>query len=272
MTKKEIRQIYKELREEMTSAEFLSASGLQKETVEMVLNREYWEVQIASLFPIVERFTCRRLFEICRATMFLLGREPEEGWLSFTYKYACHILYPEKEFTEKYSEYSAGALYYLNVLRFFFDKEREALPFEPLKDFAFLSEEEYRQSENAEEYRRFLKYWHREYIYEMMRLNSEVTKFKTLEHISGVHYVAMTIARGSMPPARPWTWHWSPARRRPMTWASSAASRMRRCRSCTITTPHCGPKAITFPTSATSRRTIPPGTWSLKTCLWSLSA
>ena len=196
MTKKEIRQIYKELREEMTSAEFLSASGLQKETVEMVLNREYWEVQIASLFPIVERFTCRRLFEICRATMFLLGREPEEGWLSFTYKYACHILYPEKEFTEKYSEYSAGALYYLNVLRFFFDKEREALPFEPLKDFAFLSEEEYRQSENAEEYRRFLKYWHREYIYEMMRLNSEVTKFKTLEHISGVHYVAMTIARG----------------------------------------------------------------------------
>ena len=196
MTKKEIRQIYKELREEMTSAEFLSASGLQKETVEMVLNREYWEVQIASLFPIKDRFTCRQLFEICRATMFLLGREPEEGWMSFTYKYACRILYPEKEFMEQYSQYRAGALYYLNVLRFFFDKEREALPFEPLKDFSFLSEEEYRQSENAEEYRRFLKYWHQEYIYEMMRLNSEVTKFKTLEHISGVHYVAMTIARG----------------------------------------------------------------------------
>ena len=30
----------------------------------------------------------------------------------------------------------------------------------------------------------------------MMRLNAEVTKFKTLEHIAGVHYVSMTIARG----------------------------------------------------------------------------
>ncbi|MBQ7536012.1 MAG: cytidyltransferase-related domain protein [Stomatobaculum sp.] len=196
MTKKEIRQIYNDLREEMTSAEFLERSGLQKETVEMILNREYWEAQIATLFPIRERLSCKRIFETCRATMFLLGREPEEGWMSFTYKYVCHILYPEKEFTEQYGQYSAGAMYFLNVLRFFFDREREALPFEPLKDFAFLTEEEYEQSENAEEYRRFLKYWHQEYVYEMMRLNSEVTKFKTLEHISGVHYVAMTMARG----------------------------------------------------------------------------
>ena len=30
----------------------------------------------------------------------------------------------------------------------------------------------------------------------MMRLNAEVTPFRTLEHIAGVHYVAMTVARG----------------------------------------------------------------------------
>ncbi|MBQ7536013.1 MAG: cytidyltransferase-related domain protein [Stomatobaculum sp.] len=196
MTKKEIRQIYIDLCEEMTSKEFLEAAGLEKETVEMVLNREYWEAQLGSLFPIKKRLTCRKLYEVCRATMFLLGREPEEGWMSFTYKYVCHILYPEQAFTEKFGQYRAGALYYLNVLRFFFDRERKAVPFDPLKDFGFLDEPEGQTFENFEEYRKFRRIWHKQYIYEMMRLNAEVTKFKTLEHIAGVHYVAMTIARG----------------------------------------------------------------------------
>ena len=196
MTKKEIRQIYAELCGEMTSEEFLAASGLQKETVEMLLNREYWEAQISSVFPIRKRVTCRQLYEMCRPTMSLLGKEPEEGWMSFTYKFVCHILYPEKEFTEKYGEYRAGAMYYLNVLRFFFDREREVMPFEPLMDYGFLDDEEARKFENYEEYKRFLDIWHKEYIYEMMRLNGEVTKFKTLEHIAGVHYVSMTVARG----------------------------------------------------------------------------
>ena len=187
MTKKEIRQIYAELCGEMTSEEFLAASGLQKETVEMLLNREYWETQISTVFPIRKRVTCRQLYEMCRPTMSLLGKEPEEGWMSFTYKFVCHILYPEKEFTEKYGEYRAGAMYYLNVLRFFFDRERKVMPFEPLMDYGFLDDEEARKFENYEEYKRFLDIWHKEYIYEMMRLNGEVTKFKTLEHIAGVH-------------------------------------------------------------------------------------
>ena len=196
MTKKEIRQIYQELCDEMTSKELLEAAGLQKETVEMLLNREYWEAQLSALFPIKKRYTCKKLYEVCRATMFLLGREPEEGWMSFTYKYVCHILYPDQAFTEQYGQYRAGALYYLNVLRFFFDRERKAVPFDPLKDFGFLDDSEGQKFENYEEYRRFRRIWHKEYIYEMMRLNAEVTKFKTLEHIAGVHYVSMTVARG----------------------------------------------------------------------------
>ena len=62
MTKKEIRQIYTELCEEMTSKEFLEAAGLEKETVEMLLNREYWEAQLSVLFPIRKRLTCKKLY------------------------------------------------------------------------------------------------------------------------------------------------------------------------------------------------------------------
>ena len=37
--------------------------------------------------------------ESIREDMEKLGNEPEEGWLSFTYKYVTHILYPDDEFS-----------------------------------------------------------------------------------------------------------------------------------------------------------------------------
>lgn len=70
------------------------------------------------------------------------------------------------------------------------------MPFDPLKDFQFLSSEEMGEYECGEEYRRFLAAFREEYVYEMMRLSEETTPFRTLGHIAGVHYIAMTVARG----------------------------------------------------------------------------
>ena len=196
MSKKEIRQVYNDLVAELTAKEFLDKAGLQRETMMMILNRDYWEAQMKNLFPIRKRYTCKQLFDICRWSMALMGPEPEEGWMAFTYRYVCHILYPEDDFTEQYGKHRAGAIYYLTILRFFFDLERTCVPFEPMKDFRFLSDEEARRFDTGEEYIRFKNYWHDEFIYEMMRLNAEVTQFNTLEHIAGVHYVSMVMARG----------------------------------------------------------------------------
>ena len=41
-----------------------------------------------------------------------------------------------------------------------------------------------------------LRLWKREYVYEMMRLGLEVTPFRALEHIAGVHHIAVTMGRG----------------------------------------------------------------------------
>ena len=203
MSKKEIRQVYNDLVAELTSRDFLDKAGLQRETMMMILNRDYWEAQMKNLFPIRKRYTCQQLFDICRWSMALMGPEPEEGWMAFTYKYVCHILYPEKEFTEQYERYRAGAIYYLTILRFFFDLERTCVPFETMKDFRFLSDEEALRFDTGEEYIRFKKAWHDEFIYEMMRLNAEVTQFNTLEHIAGVHYVSMVMARGLLAAGAP---------------------------------------------------------------------
>ncbi len=196
MSKKEVRQVFQSLSEDLTADEFLEKAGLRRETIQAALSREYWEAVISGLIPVKKRFTCRQIFDICRPMMTLLSPEPEGGWMPFAYRFVCHILYPEEEFTAESAPYRAGAVFYLEILRFFFDIERRHVPFEPMKDFQFLSPEEMQGFECAAEYQKFLRFWRSEYIYEMMRLNAEVTAFNTLEHIAGVHYVAMTVARG----------------------------------------------------------------------------
>lgn len=196
MNKRQIRQIVSELTEDLTGKEFLSRTGFTKRKALTLAGREYWERCISELFPLKRRLSCAEICGFCRPALDTLIPEPEEGWMKFTYQYVSHVLYPDSDFEREAAPYAAGALFYLTVLRFFFDLERESAAFDPLVDFGFLEDEEAGSFESAIEYKRFKKTFRLEFIYEMMRLNAEVTPFRTLEHIAGVHYVAMTVARG----------------------------------------------------------------------------
>lgn len=61
--------------------------------------------------------------------------------------------------------------------------------------FKLLSEEEIMQLEDPTEYRYVQSAFQDDYIYEMMVLNHEIKGYSTVDHISGVHYLAMYIAR-----------------------------------------------------------------------------
>ena len=88
MKKKDIRQFYQALYDEV------SAPGLTAD-FDALLDKDWWEEKLSGFLPVRSRFTCREILEACRPGMDLLGTEPEEGWMSFTYRYVCHILYPK---------------------------------------------------------------------------------------------------------------------------------------------------------------------------------
>lgn len=196
MSKKQVRQMAAELWQKLSDKQFLQQLGTTKKYMMSLYVKEAWEQWFESLIPMRERITCRQVFDFCSHIINSLSPEPEEGWMKFTYQFACRLLYPDQSFAEQDKRYGAGALFYLAVLQYVFDQERKTVPFDPLVDFSFLNEEESAKFEHREEYRKFRYMFRREYIYEMMRLNGEVTTFRTLEHIAGVHHVALTVARG----------------------------------------------------------------------------
>ena len=191
MNKKRIRQMDLALRRRLSdrpAADYFAPGDALLRTIES----EGYMQRFAGLFS-GARLRCADVLALCREELdALCGGAPQEGWLSYAYDYARRLLYPEKTGAEPYA---AGAVFLLSVLQVLFAAEAELLPHDPAWTFDFLTDDELAGSPCAPSYQRFLRLWRREFVYELMRLGLEVTPYRTLEHIAGVHHIAVTAAR-----------------------------------------------------------------------------
>ena len=191
MNKKRIRQMDLALRRRLADRPAADCLTGHDELLRRIETEGYMQ-RFAPLFN-GARLRCADVLALCREELdALCGGAPQEGWLSYAYDYARRLLYPEKTGAEPYA---AGAVFLLSVLQVLFAAEGELLPHDPAWTFDFLTEQELADSACAPSYTKFLRQWKREYVYELMRLGLEVTPFRTLEHIAGVHHIAVTAAR-----------------------------------------------------------------------------
>ena len=191
MNKKRIRQMDLALRRRLSdrpAADYFAPGDALLRTLET----EGYMQRFAGLFN-GARLRCADVLSLCRPELEVLcPGEPSEGWLAYAYDYARRLLYPEKTDAEPFAP---GAVFLLSVLQVLFAAEAELLPHDPAWTFDFLTDDELAGSPCAPSYQRFLRLWRREFVYELMRLCLETTPYRTLEHIAGVHHLAVTAAR-----------------------------------------------------------------------------
>ena len=191
MNKKRIRQMDLALRRRLSdrpAADYFAP----RDALLRALETEGYMQRFAGLFN-GARLRCADVLALCRPELeTLCPGEPSEGWLAYAYDYARRLLYPEKTDAEPFAP---GAVFLLSVLQVLFAAEAELLPHDPAWTFDFLTDDELAGSPCAPSYQRFLRLWRREFVYELMRLGLEVTPYRTLEHIAGVHHIAVTAAR-----------------------------------------------------------------------------
>lgn len=191
MNKKRIRQMDLALRRRLSdrpAADYFAPGDALLRAIET----EGYMQRFAGLFS-GARLRCADVLALCRPELEVLcPGEPSEGWLAYAYDYARRLLYPEKTDAEPFAP---GAVFLLSVLQVLFAAEAELLPHDPAWTFDFLTDDELAGSPCAPSYQRFLRLWRREFVYELMRLGLEVTPYRTLEHIAGVHHLAVTAAR-----------------------------------------------------------------------------
>ena len=194
MNKKRIRQMTGSLLRRLTTQPAARYLAPHRAMLEELLEGQSYLQRFVPLYD-GTRISCGRVLALCQAELDRLSPEPEEGWIAFCYDFARKSMFPEPEFEPRRETHGAGAVFFLSLLQVLFDAERAKLPADPLWQLELLEEDELSGSAHEDSYRVFLRCHRREYVYEMMRLGLEATPWRTLEHIAGVHHVAMCVAR-----------------------------------------------------------------------------
>lgn len=114
----------------------------------------------------------------------------------YTYQYALSLSFKESTILPLSDEKNAYAVLCLKVLRIFFNLQKEYDEDMWVSKYGLkLLEDHEISSLEDDEYTRFAKYLDHEYVYEMMKMNQDLIGYSTLDHICGVHHLAVKIGR-----------------------------------------------------------------------------
>jgi nicotinic acid mononucleotide adenylyltransferase len=179
------------------NTKFLKRIGLSSEVVEEFLNSSTLLDNLSDAIHSND-YSCRRTFTLCKDFLSrFLEEDLDDDFLQYVYGYTLHKAFPHATSISLTNKLDRACKFYLRVLRIVLSYQKDNLDNSwqskyPLK---FLNSNEENNLENPIEYKSFIKAFNDEYVYEMMKLSQEVKGFTTLDHVCGVHYLALTIAR-----------------------------------------------------------------------------
>lgn len=143
-------------------------------------------------------YSCSAVFNLCKKAMEeLAGGGSPENWLNYVYYYVLRKSFPSAVVADIDEKLDASCDFYLLVLRVIsqYQKLSRDDTWQSKYPLIFLDSREEEELENPSEYRQFVKAFNEDFIYEMMKLNQEVFGYNTLDHICGVHYIALNMGR-----------------------------------------------------------------------------
>lgn len=126
---------------------------------------------------------------------YMPDKRPADGWLSHTYFYIRNAIFPHLPGPADSAEFDEARGQLLRFMRAVYAYERRCCSFDPIRNMELIPDSEIREKGFTREYLRMKKLAHDNFIYEFMRIGSEITPFNTLGHVGGVHYIAMHAAR-----------------------------------------------------------------------------
>ncbi|WBW95984.1 nicotinate-nicotinamide nucleotide adenylyltransferase [Oceanirhabdus sp. W0125-5] len=188
--------IYKKIKRSLSSSKWLKNNNVDITIIESGIKSITFKSNLNTIIK-NKRYSCKNILSLCESMMNDISPiAPPENWLEYLFNYTLNKSFPSAVQTELFEEYDISCELYLRLLRILSDVERYSKcdSFKCNYPLTFLTAEEINSLEYKEEYKKFLTVFKNDYIYEMMKLSQEYQGYNTLDHICGVHYVAMFIA------------------------------------------------------------------------------
>lgn len=190
-------QLYNGICSKLLSADWAEDGKDIQITIKAHINNRSF---LDNLNKIIENrdYSCSSVLTLCQSLMNELAQyNIPPNWLEYVYQYALNKSFPHAVETELLNNLEKPSTIYLMTLKVIseFQKKDNDNTWQSKYPMQFLTSEEEALLENPLEYKRFRNAFDYEYVYEMMKLNQEVMGYNTLDHICGVHYLALYIGR-----------------------------------------------------------------------------
>ncbi|MGO1818219.1 MAG: cytidyltransferase [Senegalia sp. (in: firmicutes)] len=141
-------------------------------------------------------FSASAIYDIFSELIEDFSSNEKDEWLKYFYNYLLDKSYPNAVTCQIKKEYEIPTLIFIDTFKILTDYERsdrQNLP-DGRYPLEIISDSNIKRFNITNEYRKFKKVFENDYIYELMKLHQEITGYTTLNHITGVHYVAMHIS------------------------------------------------------------------------------
>jgi nicotinic acid mononucleotide adenylyltransferase len=194
MGKSQNREFQDNLRKRLSSPAFLKKLGPGRDAALFLSSDKTFIKDLYSLNSLLD-YSGGTLLGILKGNLSQFSDVPDMD-LKDIYEYMVKRAFRDsrdREFTPEESDFAAiYTAAYRELGRL--ESQSDSKEFHVVHSFEFLTREEYEALEE-DEYGKFMKAMEDDCILEIMKLSSELYGFNTLDHVAGVHYVGMRIAR-----------------------------------------------------------------------------
>jgi nicotinic acid mononucleotide adenylyltransferase len=191
--------LIKELFEELFRNEEMQKYEINREDIQSLNEAPGFREKLSSMIK-ASNFQAITILDLFLNRMQEIEQmESAEKTLKEIYHFCQYLSFPESRPKFERLPVAKKKLFYLFLLtyRFFLSRhyQHNKKSFLAQYPLAFLSTKEIRVLEQPEEYRNFLNAFDTLFVHEMMALSKEIYEYNTLEHICGVHALALSIGR-----------------------------------------------------------------------------
>ncbi|SKC40244.1 nicotinate-nicotinamide nucleotide adenylyltransferase [Maledivibacter halophilus] len=192
-----IEELYRKISDKLLAPDLLNETALSSDFIKEYINLDSFINKIDAIV-VNKNYSCKAVLSLCKDIMEkTVKTKVPEDWLFYIYQYALNKSFPDAVTIKLYKHLDNACIIYLEILRIVLEihKVSDDYSWENSYPLDFLTLEEENELESIEEYRTFKRAFQDEYIYEMMKLNEEIMGYSSLQHICGVHYLALFIGR-----------------------------------------------------------------------------
>ncbi|WP_346887639.1 cytidyltransferase [Clostridium sp. UBA1056] len=193
----QLKEIKKKIFRKLYNSHFLKSTNISQEFLDKHVNSPAFLYNLKDILD-EKNFSPSKVLYLCAPILNDLYKEGPDDWLIYIYNYTLSKNFKDAVTIELDSRFTLGCEIFLKIYKVLCGIEKSTVDSDSWQSkypLITLKDDEIKELERKDEYVRFTKAFNRDYVYEMMKLNGEIFKYNTLDHICGVHYLAMFLAR-----------------------------------------------------------------------------